>query len=354
MKVLEYMGRYGFEELAIGTDPAVGLRAFIAIHDTTLGPGCGGVRIWPFESEEEAVLDVLRLARAMTYKSAAAGIHLGGGKALIIADPHTGKSEALMRAFGRFVDTLGGRFLVTEDVGCDPRDLEHIAQETDYLVGLPVSMGGSGDSSVLTGYGVYRGMQACARDVWGDDSLKDRTVAIQGFGKVARNLAPYLLEEGARLVAADLYDGAVEDARRLGATIVSPDSVYDVECDIFCPCALGGILNEKTIPRLKCRAVAGSANNQLASPEAARALEERNILYAPDFIVNAGGIINVSCEVGAPYSPERAREITERIYQTTLQVISTARDRGITTAEAATRLAEERLESVRRARHIYH
>jgi len=353
MKVVEYMERYGYEQLVIGTDPAVGLRAFIAVHDTTLGPSCGGVRIWPFESEEEATFDVLRLARAMTYKSAAAGLDLGGGKALIMADPHTGKSEALMRAFGRFVDTLGGRYITTEDVGCEPRDLEYIAQETEHVVGLPESMGGSGDSSVLTGYGVYVGMKACARDTWGTDSLEGKAIAIQGFGKVARSLAPYLLEEGARLVVADVYDGAVEEARKLGAEIVSPESIYDVDCDIFSPCALGGVLNDETIPRLKCRVVAGGANNQLHTPEAARELQRRGILYAPDFIVNAGGIINVSCEVGIPYDPELARERVARIYETTERVLQLARREGVTTAEAADRLAEQRLESVRQVRHIY-
>lgn len=353
MKVLDYMEKHGFEQLAIGTDPAVGMRAFIAIHDTTLGPACGGVRIWPFKSEDEAIMDVLQLARAMTYKSAAAGLHVGGGKALLMADPHTGKSEALMRALGRFVDTLGGRFIITEDVGCEPRDLEFIAQETEHLVGLPINIGGSGDSSVMTGYGVYMGMRACAKEVWGDDSLNGKTVAIQGFGKVASHLAPHLLDEGVQLIVADVYEGAVEEARKLGAAIVSTDEIYDAECDIFAPCALGGIINENTLPRLKCRVVAGGANNQLGSFGDAKALAERGILYAPDFIVNAGGIINASCEVGAPYSVERAREMTERIYETTQRVIAMARDKDITTAEAANRLAEERLESVRKAKHIY-
>lgn len=353
MKILDFMERYGFEQLAIGTDRGVGLRAFIAIHDTTLGPACGGVRFWPFKSEEEAILDALMLARAMTYKSAAAGLHLGGGKALVIADPHTDKSEGLLRALGRFTDTLNGRFLITEDVGCEPRDLEYIAQETQHLVGLPVSMGGSGDSSVMTGYGVYMGMKACAMEIWGSDSLSGKTVAMQGFGKVASHLAPHLVKEEVRLIVSDIFPGAVEKARKLNATIVPPEEIYSVECDIFAPCALGGILNGETIPRLKCRAVVGGANNQLASLEDAVALQKRGILYAPDFIVNAGGIINASCEVGAPYSLERARETTERIYDTVQRVIAMSKERGITTAEAANRIAEERLDSVRRAKRIY-
>jgi leucine dehydrogenase len=352
MRVLEYMERYGFE-LVVCTEPSVGLRAFIAIHDTTLGPACGGCRMWPFESEEEAILDVLRLARAMTYKSAAAGLPLGGGKALIMADPHRDKSEALFRAFGRFVDTLGGRFITAEDVGLTTRDLEYIAMETSHVGGLPPSMGGSGDSAELTGFGVFQGMKACAKAVWGSDSLEGKVVAIQGFGKVSSNLALYLKEVGAKLVVADIYEGAVKAARELGAEVVSPEEIYDVPCDIFSPNALGGILNGQTIPRLKCRVVAGGANNQLLTEEDGEELHRRGILYAPDYIINAGGIINLSCEIGMAYDPELAREKTERIYESMEQVIRISREEGISTAQAADRLAEERLNSVRRIKRIY-
>ena len=354
MKVLEYMSKYGHEQLVAYTEPSVGLKTFIAIHDTTLGPSCGGCRIWPHETEEEAMEDVLRLSRAMTYKSAAADVALGGGKALIIADPHTQKTEALLRAFGRFVDTLGGRYITTEDVGCTPRDMEYVALETKHAVGLPRSVGGSGETSIMTGLGVYLGMKACAGAKWGSDSMTGRTVAIQGFGHVAQNLVTHLLKEEARLVVTDIYQDAMDRARDLGATIVGSNEIYDVDCDVFSPNALGGVLNSQTIPRLKCDIVAGGANNQLLTAEDAVALARRGILYAPDYIINAGGIINVSCEVGTAYSEARAREKTERIHETTGRVLHLAARDDITTAQAADRLAEERIKAVRSLRRVYH
>ena len=354
MKVLEYMERYGHEQLSVYTDAGVGLRAFIAIHDTTLGPALGGVRVWPHATEEEATLDVLRLARAMTYKSAAAGLSFGGGKALILADPHTDKSEALMRAFGRFVDTLGGRYITTEDVGMSMLDLEWIAEETTHVTGLPVSRGGSGDTSNMTGFGILQGIKACAKEDWGSESLEGRVVAIQGFGKVADALTHHLVEEQARLIVTDINEEALEHAREHeGIEIVGPEEIYDVASDIFSPCALGGVLNGETIPRLKCKVVCGGANNQLLTEEDADALERRGILYAPDYIVNAGGVINISCEVEAEYSEEAAVEKTTRIYETMERVIHTARTQGITTARAADRLAEERIEQMRKVRRSY-
>ena len=353
MKVVEYMERYGFEQLCVYTDPGAGLRAFIAIHDTTLGPALGGCRIWPHRTEEEAVEDVLRLARAMTYKSAAAGLPLGGGKALIMADPRTQKTEALLRAFGRFVDTLGGRYITTEDVGTVLRDMEVVRLETEHVLGLPTSLGGSGDPSVMTGLGVYMGMKAAARAAWGEDSLAGRRIAIQGFGKVASNLAAHLVKEEAQLVVTDIHPPALEAARRLGAATVEPEAIYDVECDVFAPCALGGVLNRQTIPRLRCRVVTGGANNQLQTAEDGEELERRGILYAPDYIVNAGGVINISCELGMAYSEELARQKTLRIYETVEQVIALAKKEGISTAAAADRLAEARIQSVARVKRIY-
>ncbi len=346
MEILEYMERHGHEQLLICHEPSQGLKAFIAIHDTTLGPGCGGLRVWPHASEDDAIMDVLRLSRAMTYKSAVAGLNLGGGKALIMADPRTEKSEAMLRAFGRHVDSLGGRYVTTEDVGMTPQDLEYIAEETEHVVGLPESLGGSGDTSVMTGLGVYLGMKAAAKATWGDDDLSGRTVAFQGFGNVGSNTARHLLEEGAKLVVTDIYESATQQAAEMGASIVSPDDIYDVECDIFSPCALGGTLNETTIPRLKCGIAAGGANNQLLSDADGDLLKERGITYAPDYVVNAGGIINVGCEIGGVYRQDRALELTRRIYQTTLDVIETARAGGVTTNVAADRIAERRIASV--------
>ncbi len=352
MNVLDYMEQNGFEQFSVYTDAASGLRAFIAIHDTTLGPALGGVRVWPHATEDEAVMDVLRLSRGMTYKSAAAGVHFGGGKGLIIADPMKDKTEAMMRAFGRFVEMAGGRYITTEDVGMTMRDLEWIAQETSHVTGLPVSKGGSGDTSQMTGYGVYMGMKACAREVYGTDSLAGRVVAIQGFGNTGRALADQLTrnEEGVKLIVTDIHEDALARAGEYGADIVESDQIYDSECDILAPCALGGTLNRDTIPRLKCKAVVGSANNQLLEAEDAGALEGRGILYAPDFIVNAGGVINISFEVGMTYSEKAAREKTSRIYETVQQVVIKARSEGITTAKAAEGLAEERLTYARKAK----
>jgi leucine dehydrogenase len=354
MDILHRMGAEGHEQVAMFSDPGSGLKAIIAIHDTTLGPACGGTRMWPYESEAEALTDALRLSQAMTYKAAAAGLHLGGGKGVIIGDPHTGKSEALMRAYGRFVDTLGGRYLTTTDVGTTGRDLEYVRQETAHVAGLPLTLGGSGDTSIMTGLGLYMGMKACAEEVWGNDGLRGKTVAVQGFGKVASHLCEHLMEQDTRILVADVFDGALDRARDLGLEVTCPDSILNADCDIFAPCALGGVLNPQTIPQLRCRVVAGGANNQLLSEADGEELHRRGILYAPDYIVNSGGIINVEAELGdAGYSPERAREKTERIHEIMGNVIRTSQSEEIPTSVAADRLAEERLASVRGIRSIH-
>jgi leucine dehydrogenase len=353
MKIFDYMGGHGYEQLVMYTDPEVGLKAIIAIHDTTLGPACGGTRIWPYPTEEEAILDALRLARAMTYKSAAADLPLGGGKAVIIADSHTQKTEAMMRAYGRLVDTLQGRYITTTDVGSTGHDMEYVHQETRHAVGLPTSAGGSGDTSVMTGLGVYMGIKACAREVWGSDSLRGKKIAMQGFGKVAYNTAHHLLKEDVQLVVTDVYEGTLEQARQMGVKVVPPEKIYDMESDIFAPCALGGVINSRTIPQLKCKIVAGGANNQLLNDSDGEELHRRGILYAPDYVINAGGIINVGAEIGAVYNPERAREKTERIYNIMGRVIEISKREEIPTAEAADKMAEERIALVRKIKGIY-
>ena len=347
------MGAEGHEQLVVVSDAGSGLKAIIAIHDTTLGPACGGTRIWPYKSEQEAIRDALRLSRAMTYKAAAADLPLGGGKGVIIADSHTEKTEALLRAYGRFVDTLGGRYLTTTDVGSTGRDMEYIKQETDYVVGLPTTAGGSGDTSIMTGLGIYMGMKACATEAWGNESLTGKTVAIQGFGKVATHTAHHLMKEDAKLVVTDVYDGALDRARDLGLTVVKPDEIYGVDCDIFAPCALGGVINPETIPQLKCKVVAGGANNQLLSDADGEALHRLGIVYGPDYILNSGGIINIEAEIGGEYNPDRAREKTERIYEIMEKVIAISKRKEIPTAKAADRLAEDRLKSVRGIRQVY-
>lgn len=353
MKPLEYMARYNHEQLVYCSDKGVGLRAIIAIHDTTLGPSLGGIRMRPYITEDEAVLDVLRLSRAMTYKAAVAGLPLGGGKAVIIGNPATDKTEALFRSMGRFVQSLNGRYIATEDVGITVQDIEWVSQETEHAVGLPVSQGGSGDSSPPTSFGVLQAMKACAAEKLGSDSLKGRTIVIQGLGKVGYHLAELLHEEGARIMATDINPQVVERAiKEIHITPLDTEGIYDVVGDIFSPCAFGGVLNNKTIPRLKCPIVCGCANNQLLEEADALRLERRGILYAPDFVVNAGGIINLSFELTS-YDPEAAKEKLLTIRSTTELVFKRAHKEKITTARAADRIAEERIEAVRKMRPIY-
>jgi leucine dehydrogenase len=334
-------------------DPSVGLKAFIAIYDTSLGPALGGVRVWPYATEEEALTDVLRLARALAYKCAVAGTAFSGGKAVVIADSRVQKNEALMRAFARFVDTLGGRFIVSEDVGSDTQDLEYMAQETRHVAGLPVALGGSGDPSVITGLGVVMAMKACARAVWGSENLSGRAVAIQGFGKVGTHTGEQLLKEGARLIVSDVSDDAIARARDLGATIVPPGDIHRVECDIFSPCAFGGVLNRSSIPALKARIVAGGANNQLASTSDGDALHERGIVYAPDYVASAGGVIALHHEVYGRFRTELVPELARRVGHIMEQVIAVSRDQRIPTSLAADRLAEQRMASVARLKAVY-
>jgi leucine dehydrogenase len=340
MSVFEQMRAYGHEQVVFCSEPAVGLRAIIAIHDTTMGPALGGVRMWNYRTEEEALQDVLRLSRAMTYKAALAGLRLGGGKAVILGDPHTEKSEGLFRAFGRFVESLGGRYITAEDVGTTVEDMEWIRQETRYVTGVA---GKSGDPSPVTAYGVYCGMKACARVVYGEDSLAGRTIAVQGAGNVARHLVAHLVREGAAVYVADIFPEKVQRLREeLGnaITAVDPEAIYDVECDIFSPNALGGTLNERTIPRLRCRIVAGGANNQLQDERAdALRLHERGILYAPDYVINAGGLINVAAELEGEYDRERVLRRVEGIYTTLLRVFQLAQEQNQPPTEAAAELA---------------
>ena len=328
------------------------MKSLIAIHDTTLGPACGGVRIWPYKNEMEAAIDVLRLSRAMTYKSAAAGIPLGGGKAVIIADSRNDKNESLLRAFGKHVDTLEGRYITTEDVGMTPADLEFIAEETSHVVGLPTTSGGSGDTSEMTGLGVYLGMKAAAKSKWGDDNLNGKTIVFQGFGNVAYNTSLHLMKEEAQLIASDINPTALQKAQSLGIKTIAPNDIFETDMDIFSPCALGGILNDETIPKLKCSIIAGGANNQLLESKHGYEIHKRGILYAPDYIINAGGIINASCEVGMAYNAKRSKSITQKIYYSTLEVISMSNEQSIPTSIAADQLAEKRINSVRAIKNI--
>lgn len=343
MDTFKEMHTWGHEQVVFSHEPSCGYFGIIAIHDTTLGPALGGTRVWPYESTEAAFRDALRLARGMTYKSAVAGLNLGGGKAVIVADPKRADRESLFRAHGRFVETLGGRYITAEDVGTSPQDMEFVKRETAHVAGL---LNLSGDPSPVTGYGVYVGMKAAAKVLWGKDSLADRTVAVQGAGKVAYYLMSHLHEEGARLIVTDIDQ---EKVRRcvdeFGAKAVAPDAIYDVDADIFAPCALGAIINDETLPRLKARIIAGGANNQLGEIRHGQEAEAKGILYAPDYVINGGGVINVYGELQG-WTMERAKRKAQEIYDTILRVFDIAKRDGIPSYEAADRLAEERIRSV--------
>ena len=340
-----------YEQILFCHDKASGLKAIIAIHDTTLGPALGGCRIWNYDSEEEALIDAMRLAKGMTYKNAAAGLNIGGGKSVIIADPKSDKTEAMLRAFGRYVESLNGRYITAADVGSGPADLDIIYQETDYVVGISESYGSSGNPSPVTAFGVYRAMMRTAKEAFGDDSLEGKTVSVQGCGSVAYSLCEYLHEAGAKMIVTDINEEAVERVvNDFGAEKVGVDEIFEVEADIFAPCALGAILNDTTIPKLKVKAVCGSANNQLEDIEKhGQMLKDRGIIYAPDFIANAGGVINVADEL-LGYNRERALDNASRIYDQMGLVFDIAREQDITTAEAADRMAEERIATMKEVR----
>jgi leucine dehydrogenase len=344
MELFDEIERLGHERVLFCSNPQVGLRAVVAIHSTVLGPSLGGLRMWPYASEAEAVTDVLRLARGMTYKAAVAGIPLGGGKAVILGDPKKEKSEALSRAYGRFVESLGGNYITAEDVGTSTRDMEWVAAETKWVSGLPEDRGGGGDPSPVTARGVLAGMKAAAQVRWGSPDLADRAVAIQGLGSVGGYLAGFLREEGARIYGCDLDEEVAREVHREhGVKLVGVEEIYDVEAEIFAPCALGAILNPQTIGRLKFEIVAGGANNQLAVPDRdGAALDAKGILYAPDFVINAGGLINVYNEL-VGYDRARAMRMAGTIFDNTLAVFERAQHDHVPTHLAADRVAEERL-----------
>jgi leucine dehydrogenase len=344
--VFDRIGADDYEQVVFCHDRGSGLRAIIAVHSTRLGPALGGTRFYPYGSEAEGLEDVLRLAKGMTYKAAASGLDLGGGKAVIFGDPSRDKTEALLRAYARYVDALGGRYLTAEDVGTTQDDMDLVRRETRFVTGVSRELGGSGDPSAATAYGVLWAMKAVAQRIWGDTSLVGRHVALAGVGKVGRALLAHLAEERARVTVADVTPAAVERAvGEVGAEAVAVEKIHAVDCDIYAPCALGGSLNAETIPELRCAAVVGSANNQLADGVAsARLLDQAGVLYAPDFVANAGGLINIAEEL-APggYRPERAAAAVRRIFDTVTSVLQSAEVDRATTAEAADRLAEGRM-----------
>jgi len=344
--VFEAIGSDTHEEVLYGADPVSGLQTIIAIHSTALGPALGGTRFFAYASEAAALTDVLRLSKAMSYKAAAAGLDLGGGKGVIVGDPHKIKTERLMRAYGRVVDSLGGRYVTAEDVGTTARDMLDISRETRWVTGIPEVHGGSGDPSPATARGVMAAMRSVATRLWDDDDLSKRTVAIQGVGKVGSSLVQRLTKAGATVIVADVNDAALAEMERgYGARPVPLDDIYTVPCDIFAPCALGGSLSEETIPLLRCRAVVGAANNQLATEADADRLAAAGILYAPDFVVNAGGIINITEELRG-YSWERAAVAVDLIGENLTRVFAAADAQGTNPNVAAIDVAQKRIAAI--------
>ncbi|MEH7502326.1 branched-chain amino acid dehydrogenase [Neobacillus drentensis] len=350
MEIFKYLEQYDYEQVVFCQDKQSGLKAIIAIHDTTLGPALGGTRMWTYASEEAAIEDALRLAKGMTYKNAAAGLNLGGGKTVIIGDPRKDKNEAMFRAFGRYIQGLNGRYITAEDVGTTVADMDLIHEETDFVTGISPAFGSSGNPSPVTAFGVYRGMKAAAKEAFGTDSLEGKVVAVQGVGNVAYTLCQYLHEEGAQLIVTDINKEAVNRAvEEFGALAVDPDEIYGVECDIYAPCALGATINDETIPQLKARVIAGSANNQLKDTRHGDIIHEMGIVYAPDYVINAGGVINVADELYG-YNQERAMKKVEQLYGTIEKVIEISKRDGIPTYVAADRMAEERIARIRNSR----
>jgi len=343
------------EQVVFCQDRTSGLRAIIAIYSTALGPSLGGTRFYAYPSEAEAVRDVLNLSRSMAYKASLAGLDLGGGKAVIIGDPHTDKTEPLLRAYGRFVQSLHGRYLTACDVGTFSEDMDIVARECDYVTGRTVEHGGAGDSSVLTAYGVFQGMRAAAEVAWGDATLRGRRIGVAGVGKVGHHLVEHLYDDGAQVVITDVHEPAVSRVRAAHPEVevtADTDELVGSDLDVYAPCALGDAINDDSVQLLKAKVVCGAANNQLAHPGIEAALESRGILYAPDYCVNAGGLVQVADELHG-FSFDRAKARASRIFETTKRVFELAADEGIPTAVAADRLAEQRMAEVGRLRKVW-
>lgn len=348
--VFESISKTEHEEVVFCQNKDAGLKAIIAIHNSVLGPALGGLRMWPYATEQDALNDVLRLSRGMTYKAAVSGLNLGGGKAVIIGDPSKDKSEALFRAFGRFVNSLNGRYITAEDVGIDVNDMEYVYRETEFVTGVHQVHGGSGDPSPFTAYGTLQGLLAALQVKYGNEDVGKYSFAVQGVGHVGMEYVKLLRERGAKVFVTDinatLVQRAVDD---YGAEAVSADQIYDVDANVYSPCALGGTVNENTLDRLKCQVICGAANNQLASNEIGDELQRRGVLYAPDYAVNAGGLMNVSLEIDG-YNRERAMRMLRTIHFNLARIFEISKRDGIPTYLAADRMAEERINAIGKLR----
>ncbi|MCG8476106.1 MAG: NAD(P)-binding domain-containing protein [Cytophagales bacterium] len=349
MNVFEEVEQFGHEQIVFCHDEDTGLKAIIGIHDTSLGPALGGTRMWNYASEQEALTDVLRLSRGMTFKAAISGLNLGGGKAVIIGDAAKMKNEALLRRFGKFVESLSGKYITAEDVNMSTRDMEYISMHTSHVVGLPEVLGGGGDPSPVTAYGAYVGMKAAVKHQMGTEQLKGKKIAVQGVGNVGTNLIEHLVKEDAQVFVTDLNETRLKNvADTYGVTVVGMDEIYDIDMDIYAPCALGATVNDQTIERLKCSVIAGAANNQLADESKhGQLLREKGIVYAPDFLINAGGLINVGIDYLDVYNRERVYDMTERIYDTCTNILKAADEKNIPSQQAAIEAAMDRINSAR-------
>lgn len=345
---LTQMGIFDHEQVVFCNDNTTGLKAIIAIHNTTLGPALGGTRMWPYATEAEALTDVLRLSRGMTYKAAVAGLNLGGGKAVIIGDSRKDKGEAMMRRFGKFVNSLGGKYITAEDVGIGTRDMEYVNMETKHVTGIPPALGGSGDPSPVTAFGVYMGMKAAAQERWGNDSLGGKKIIVQGVGNVGSHLVDYLVKEEAKVSICDIYEDriALVTKKHSGVTVVDGNTIFNLDMDIYAPCALGATVNDATLSTMKCSIICGAANNQLADEtKHGKIVMEKGILYSPDYVVNAGGLINVYSEV-AGFGTDYAMKQAENIFATTASIFALSKKENIPTYLAANKTAEKRLAGI--------
>lgn len=357
LELFDLMNEYLYEQIVLCHEPYTKLRAIIVIHNTTLGPALGGIRMWPYDSERDAIVDCMRLARGMTFKAAVAGLNLGGGKTVVIGDPRKDKSEALFRALGRFIDTLNGRYIAAEDVGTATEDMDFVAMETPYVTGIDHTDGGSGDPSPMTALGVYHGIRAAAHKMYGTTELNGLKISMQGCGHVGSYLADLLVKAGARLTVTDIHDDNVARVTEMtGATSCAPGDIYDVPCDIFTPCALGGVVNPASVERLSAsgdlRIIAGAANNVLDADTTGHLLHDRGILYAPDYVINAGGLINVSEELGG-YNHDRAVKKVTKIFDNLTRIFDLAVEQDILPHEAAQAVALDRIAMVRPIADVY-
>ena len=352
--ILEQLSQSGHKKVVFCNDPSTGLKAIIAIHDTTLGPALGGVRMWNYNSETEALEDVLRLSKGMTYKAAVAGLNVGGGTAVIIGDSRRQKTEALMRSFGRFVKNLNGEFIAGEDVGTTVRDMEYIRMETQHVTGVPESLGGAGNPAPYTAKGVYLGIKACVKEVFGTDELAGRSVVVQGTGNVGEHLVELLRNDNVDVYVTDINEDQMRViARKYKAKAIEADKIFNIGADIYAPCALGSTINDRTIKNMKFAIIAGSANNQLADEQVhGKILQEKGILYAPDYLINAGGIISCYSELTG-FGKKRTIQLTENIYEATREVIKLSKSESIPTNLAASRIAEKRIEDIKKIKSSY-